>query len=305
MVEDVIYGLSRPFELLINPSSRIYWLYWLSCIVIAMTWLCFFQKMNVKSAFSFLLSRKLWLSKSSFFDFFYLFFNSVIRFVFIPPYAFSYAGGAIFVQKWLSSAVGVGPAIDIPTDVLIALFTVTFFLVDDFSRFLLHWLLHKNPWLWRIHRVHHSAEQLTPFTLYRMHPIEMALYYFRSLFVFSLVVGIFLYTFSGKITGFTVLGVNVFLFLFNAFGANLRHSPIRLTYGRFERWIISPLQHQIHHSTNPDHYDKNFGSILSVWDRLANTWFPGTGVKKLSFGVATSDKSTQAATPKVDYSSSR
>jgi sterol desaturase/sphingolipid hydroxylase (fatty acid hydroxylase superfamily) len=46
------------------------------------------------------------------------------------------------------------------------------FVVEDASRFLFHLASHRSPWLWELHKVHHSAEVLTPFTLYRLHPIE-------------------------------------------------------------------------------------------------------------------------------------
>lgn len=297
MFDELISGLFQPFELLLNPSSRLYWLYCLSSIVIALVCLLCVQKATAQSAIHVLFSRKLWLTKSSGWDFFYLFLNSTIRTAFIIPYVFSYASGAIFVQTGLVDVFGVGPDIKISTEFLIALFTVVFFLVDDLSRFSLHWLLHKNTWLWQLHKVHHSAEQLTPVTLYRMHPVEMAFYYFRSLLVFSGVVGTFLFLFAGKLTGMTVLGVNVFLFLFNVLGANLRHSPVPLSYGRWERWLISPVQHQIHHSIQPVHFDKNFGSVLSVWDRLAGTWRSGVGVNTLTFGVAVSSKKDISASP--------
>ncbi|MCE2027013.1 sterol desaturase family protein [Sessilibacter corallicola] len=291
MLEAIISGLSQPFELLFNPSSRIYWLYSLSSILIALIFLYVTNGRNIRLAVKPLISSNLWLTRSSALDGFWLFTNSVIRAVFIIPYAFSYASGAVFVHQWLLGVFGTAPQMDLPTPIVVGVFTLVFFIVGDFSRFLLHWLMHKIPVLWQCHKVHHSAEQLTPITLYRMHPVEMALYYFRSLTVFSGVVGVFLYLFAGKLSGFTVLGVNVFVFLFNVLGANLRHSPVALSYGRFERWFISPVQHQIHHSTDPRHFDKNFGSVLAVWDRMANSWFSGVGVKKLSVGLDTQTSS--------------
>jgi len=57
-------------------------------------------------------------------------------------------------------------------------------------------------------------------------------------------------------------------FLFNALGANLRHSHIWLSFGSLERWFISPAQHQIHHSSAEADRDINFGTCLAIWDRL-------------------------------------
>ena len=50
--------------------------------------------------------------------------------------------------------------------------------------------------------------------------------------------------------------------------------------------IMSPAHHQIHHSTNPVHFDKNFGAHLAVMDWLAGTLHvPSKEPEKLTFGV--------------------
>ena len=52
-----------------------------------------------------------------------------------------------------------------------------------------------------------------------------------------------------------------------------------------ERWLVSPAMHHIHHSSDPQHYDSNFGTALAVWDRLAGTLcFAGT-VPVTAFGL--------------------
>ena len=54
--------------------------------------------------------------------------------------------------------------------------------------------------------------------------------------------------------------------------ANLRHSHVWITYGRImERLLISPAQHQIHHSKNKVHFDRNFGVVLAIWDGMFGT----------------------------------
>ena len=89
----------------------------------------------------------------------------------------------------------------------------------------------------------------------------------------------------------TIFGVNVFSFMFLSFGANLRHSHVKLTYFNWlENILISPFQHQIHHSNNAEHYNKNFGSKLAVWDYLFGTLIHSKQVGKIQFGL-TKDKS--------------
>lgn len=73
--------------------------------------------------------------------------------------------------------------------------------------------------------------------------------------------------FGAKFNLYTILGANGAIVIFSAFGSNLRHSPIRLSYGRYiETILISPAQHQIHHSTRHMHY--NYGGYLAIWDTL-------------------------------------
>ena len=52
-------------------------------------------------------------------------------------------------------------------------------------------------------------------------------------------------------------------------GSNLRHSHINIKYWKWLEYIfISPAQHQLHHSIAQEHYDKNFGAALAIWDWL-------------------------------------
>ena len=70
----------------------------------------------------------------------------------------------------------------------------------------------------------------------------------------------------------SILKIHAAIFIFNLLGANLRHSHIPIRFGKyFERVFISPAQHQIHHSNDSIHFDKNFGSIFAFWDGLFGT----------------------------------
>ena len=93
------------------------------------------------------------------------------------------------------------------------------------------------------------------------------------------------------LAGYTLFGVGYLSFIFNALAANLRHTHIWLSFGPIiERVINSPAQHQIHHSRNPAHFNRNFGTNLSLWDWLFGTLYV-TGAKPelLEFGVAPKD----------------
>ena len=129
--------------------------------------------------------------------------------------------------------------------------------------------MHRVDLLWSLHRVHHSATNLTPLTLFRVHPVESIFYFARGLIVFGLVSGIFVWLFGSKVNGLHVLGVDLFGFIFAAMASNLRHSPIWLSFGKLENFLISPAQHQLHHSM--DHGHPNYGTCLAIWDRIIGT----------------------------------
>lgn len=160
------------------------------------------------------------------------------------------------------------------------------FIFDDFLRFLHHWLMHKVNWLWPYHAVHHSARILTPFTLYRTHPVEAAMAAVRNSVSLGVSTGVFIFLFESRFNLITFFGVNFFGQVFNFLGSNLRHSHIPLSFGFFERIFISPKQHQIHHSRALEDRDKNFGVSLSVWDQLFGSLvLSRERSQPLSFGV--------------------
>src|SRR5262245_38740364 len=164
------------------------------------------------------------------------------------------------------------------------------FLATDFTFFFAHYLMHKVPVLWYFHEVHHSAEVLTPITVYRVHPVEELL----GGPVGNLVLGGITALYSSS-TGVTVelptfLGINILSFAFFAFAFQLRHSHIWLSYGPvFSRIFISPAQHQIHHSRAPEHWHKNFGFMFAIWDGMFRTLYVPKGHETFRLGVPGAD----------------
>ncbi|MEC8299486.1 MAG: sterol desaturase family protein, partial [Pseudomonadota bacterium] len=184
----------------------------------------------------------------------------------IIPLFGSHLWATIYVGRFLQSNFGDAPTLLLPGIIISLLYALVFLLFEDGSRFFVHRAMHNVPFLWRLHRVHHSAEILTPLTLFRVHPLESIIYFLRGLFVFGLVSGVFIWLFGRELTFFHILGVDALGFIFNLAGANLRHSHIWLSFGRFENYFISPAQHQFHHSK--DHGHPNFGTYLAFWDRI-------------------------------------
>ncbi len=266
-------------EYLINADRRTYWIYLLSSAFIAIVFI-YFNKRYRKVAFS----SKVWLHPSSKLDYYYFIFSYFIKTLLISPIVIGANTIAFFVKKHLYYNFGFNQIEHISYETTLVLYTVCLFIVSDFTRYWLHRFLHTIPILWEFHKVHHSAKVLNPLTFYRVHPVENILFGFRYSLSIGLVTGVFIYFFGSKIGIYEVLGANIFVFVFSLFGSNLRHSHIPFAYFNFlEKWLISPKQHQIHHSKK--YFDKNYGSYIAIWDRIFGTLVLSKKGKVLKFGL--------------------
>ncbi len=171
-----------------------------------------------------------------------------------------------------------------------ALVAALLFLTQDFCRYWNHYLHHETRFLWPFHAVHHSAEVMTPLTFLRAHPLYSILQALLISFLVGLVQALVLLVLVGQIEYWVIfagtLAFNAYVF----FGAHLRHSHIWVSYGRrMEHILISPSQHQIHHSSDPKHHDKNYGEVFAIWDWIFGTLYVPDEYEDLNYGLATSD----------------
>lgn len=257
----------------ITTSARIHWIYLVSSALISLFFIKRFQLFSIKYLWNY----------SSKLDIQLFITNRILKFFIILPIE---ASIIFYLSKsWLT--LNSSPFINISfnSSINLGLYTLFYFVFNDFLRFLQHYLMHKIPALWEIHKVHHSAHTLNAMTLYRMHPIEALIAGVRRVFSTTALTCLMLSISSQTIGTYQILGVLSFNFIFNIFGGNLRHSHIPFSFGLLDRIFISPAQHQIHHSKNSIHFDKNFGAALSVWDQIFSTWLPGSSKQKIHFGL--------------------
>ena len=185
----------------------------------------------------------------------------------------------------LNRSLGTPELPSLPDALVATVFSVVLFIAWDASRYLLHRLMHEVPALWSIHQVHHSADVLTPLTFFRIHPLEGLLYQLRGGLVTGVITGVAWWLVREQAVQHTLLGVHAAGLLLNATTGNLRHSHVYLSYGeRIERWLISPAQHQLHHSVDTGGYRCNYGTWLSVWDRAGGT-LVSSPVAPAAFGI--------------------
>jgi sterol desaturase/sphingolipid hydroxylase (fatty acid hydroxylase superfamily) len=168
-----------------------------------------------------------------------------------------------------------------------ATITLALFFAYELGYFTDHYLMHKVPALWELHKVHHTANVLTPLTVFRVHPLESVL--FGNILAVTLGVtnGIANYLFGKPVTFFSIDDANIILVLFVHVYVHLQHTHLWIAFtGLAGRVFLSPAHHQIHHSNNPVHFDKNLGSCLAVWDWLFGTLYvPAKEPEPIAFGV--------------------
>jgi sterol desaturase/sphingolipid hydroxylase (fatty acid hydroxylase superfamily) len=174
--------------------------------------------------------------------------NTFILRVVLPVGLVGYAGW-LQTQAWEYSLTSLLP-FPIWAETLICLILLDLIIYGQ------HRLLHSLPWLWRLHKMHHSDQDLDTSSALRFHPSEA---------IFSLGV---------KLTAITALGaspVTVILFeillssfaLFNHANWSLRSWDAKIC------WLfVTPDMHRMHHRAVDYHDSANFGFGLSIWDRL-------------------------------------
>lgn len=146
-------------------------------------------------------------------------------------------------------------------DIPIALKILLAILALDATAYAAHVALHRMPWLWRIHAVHHSDQDFDCTTGLRFHPVEALL---------TLAVRLALIT----ALGIPIIAVVVFE-VWAIMAAFYTHAnvkiPIELDKAT-RKLLVTPNMHRIHHSTTLLDNMSNFGVVFSLWDRLFSTY---------------------------------
>jgi sterol desaturase/sphingolipid hydroxylase (fatty acid hydroxylase superfamily) len=230
--------------------------------------------------------RRVWLHKSTFLDFKLLFVSGFFNAAGISGlFGVSLATSAA-TQALLARVMTPAPAA-IETSVAIAVVMgVLYWVVFDFGYWFAHWLMHRIPMLWEFHKVHHSAEVLTPLTEFRQHPVELFLFPLCTGTVVGVVFGASEHLLGAEQQGLTLVWINIVLFAYNMSLLHLRHSHVWIPVRGWLGYVVqSPAHHQIHHSTDPKHFNKNLGFGLSLWDAAFRTLYIPGKREALEFGL--------------------
>lgn len=256
-----------------SPGSRYFLPYLLLTVMLALA-ICYWRAGSLRRAFRAVWRPDIFLHRSSINDYKI----AGLNFLMIGLVFGSAVGSVVVLTRHvptvLAAVLGEPPAWH-PGLIDSLLFGFTLLVAFDAGNFIQHWLQHKVPILWELHKVHHSAEVMTPVTAVRVHPLSQLFASAMVSAVIGLVNGLFLYLYDGPVAIYTLFGGNAFIVLHYTIGAyHLQHSHIWVSFPRvFQPWLISPAMHMIHHSANPRHFDKNFAFVFSVWDRMAGTLY--------------------------------
>lgn len=190
----------------------------------------------------------------------------------------------------ITSAFGIeAPLIAGPAGpVTVVLFTITMLLAYDISYYLYHTAQHRFPILWELHKVHHSAEVMVGITKDRVHPLDELMNRIWDGVIPGICFGIWA-VLQLNLVELTVFGINVYVMRNILMMDFVRHTHFKISFGPLNNVVLCPHWHQLHHSVDPRHYDKNFGLLFSFWDRLFGTLCVPERDEDFKFGLMDRD----------------
>jgi len=204
-----------------------------------------------------------------------------VTFVAATGYATNQAVGWLFS---ISQPLIPGPA----GPVTIILFTATMLVAYDISYYLYHVAQHRFPFLWELHKVHHSAEVMVGITKDRVHPLDDLMNRIWDGVIPGISFGLWSLIALNPVE-IAIFGINVYVIRNILMMDFVRHTHLKISFGRLNGVILCPHWHQVHHSVDPRHYDKNFGLLFSFWDRIFGTQFIPDPDEDLKFGLIDRD----------------
>jgi sterol desaturase/sphingolipid hydroxylase (fatty acid hydroxylase superfamily) len=168
---------------------------------------------------------------------------------------------------------------------------LTLFLVRDFIQWNIHRLLHKVPWMWEVHKVHHSIEEMGFAGHLRYHWMENVIY--RTLEYIPL-----------AMIGFGIQDFFI-VHIFTLAIGHLNHANIYLPLGPLKYIFNSPQMHLWHHAEelpNERRNGVNFGITLSIWDYIFGLNYVPKEDENIKLGFDDMDKYPKSFWKQFTYS---
>lgn len=131
------------------------------------------------------------------------------------------------------------------------------FVFTDFLWYWYHRFGHEINLFWAAHVVHHQSEDYN-FTVSARITLFQSI--IRSLFWSVL-----------PFIGFPAEMITVFLLIHGTYPFFL-HTQVIGKLGWLEYFLVTPSHHRVHHASNPEYLDKNYGDVLIIWDKIFGTF---------------------------------
>lgn len=144
------------------------------------------------------------------------------------------------------------------------------FLLVEFLYYWQHRIMHETRLFWAFHLVHHSAQMMnftTSFRLNWMSPLVNSFFFVPAVLLGAPIAYVFAW-----------IGLNLLYQFF-------LHTESIGKLGPLEGVLNTPSAHRVHHGSNPEYLDKNYGGVLMIWDRIFGTYAPETA--EVRYGITT------------------
>ena len=259
--------MEKYLELIKNSYSG-YWNYLKNEILLPNNWDNYFYGLIAISLIVWLLEALFpWRKNQSLFrkdfwlDTFYMFFNffilNLIVLIALSNTVAEFLNDILGAVRLSLSSFQLFDSTDLPK----WLGLLIFFLVNDFVQWNTHRLLHRFPFLWNFHKVHHSVKEMGFAAHLRYHWMEPVMY--NSIRYIPLAI----------IANYSSHDVAIVYFFAIAIG-HLNHANLGWDYGKLKYIFNNPKMHIWHHAKElPQHvrFGVNYGLTLSIWDYIFKT----------------------------------
>ena len=135
---------------------------------------------------------------------------------------------------------------------------IALFLLADLAFYVEHCCSHRIRFLWASHSVHHSSEQMLVTTAYRLAWTPIL----SGVFAFYLPIVWIGYD-PVWVDGMASASLTYQFFI---------HTELVPRIGWLEWLVITPSAHRVHHASNPEYIDRNYGGVLLIWDHLFGSY---------------------------------
>ena len=157
---------------------------------------------------------------------------------------------------------------DLMSSMPIWLLWVLTFILIDLVFYIYHRMSHRVRFLWTVHMSHHSSEEMNFAVSFRQ-----AWFGPISKIPFFMVL---------PILGLDPLMIAVAGVVSTLWGV-VGHTQIIGKLGPLEWVFNTPSHHRVHHGSNPEYIDKNYGNLFIIWDRIFGTFEPEN--KPVEYGL--------------------